>query len=82
MWFRRWRIYREFVQSEAFALLQTHGDEQAYRVARSLMRLARAKGDRKTPKHFSRVALEIARLTNREIGLDTATRYLRNYHHY
>jgi hypothetical protein len=75
MWARQRSAYHDLVQAEARAFIEAHGD-RAYQVAREVMRLARSRNDQKSEKHFSQIALQIARLTNREIGLDTATRYL------
>lgn len=49
---------------------------QAYSATRVEAREARKKGDRKRDKFLSKVALEIAKRTDIEPGLDTATRYL------
>lgn len=75
MWFERRQRYRILVTGEASALIDAHGDS-AYDVAREVMRLARDRGDRASETYYSQVAQRIARLSGREIGLDTATRYL------
>jgi hypothetical protein len=60
---------------EADALIGTFGDG-AYYTARDLMRKAREQNDSLATNHFAKTALLIARRTGREVGLDTATRYL------
>jgi hypothetical protein len=49
-----------------------HG-ERAYEVARKAARTARNKRDHRQARHYSHLALRIAELTKREVGLDTAT---------
>jgi len=49
---------------------------EAYRATRAEAREARKRGDRKRDRFLGRVALEIAKRTDFEPGLDTATRYL------
>jgi hypothetical protein len=48
-----------------------------YAEARKEMRSARGRVDKQKEKSFARVSLEIAKRTDIEIGLDTATRYLK-----
>ena len=48
----------------------------AYGKAREAMREARRRKNARLEKYFAKVALEVARRTGREVGLDTATRYL------
>lgn len=73
--FRKLREYRESVKAEADEFMEFFGD-RAYVEARKEMRAAREGGDKKQEKFFTRVSLEIAKRTEIEIGLDTATRYL------
>ena len=61
------------VENDAAQFRVTHGD-QAYEVARKAARLARNKRDHRQARHYAHVALRIAELTKREVGLDTATR--------
>lgn len=63
------------IKEEAERLVREHGAE-AYQTAREAMRLARQRKNRRLEGYFSKVALEVARLGKREIGVDTATRYL------
>ena len=60
------------VEADARKLIELLG-AQAYESARDAARRSRSK-DKLRAKHFSRVALRIAELTGREIGVDTATR--------
>jgi hypothetical protein len=62
------------VQSETAKLIEIHGDA-AYSVARNATHLARNRADSRSEKFFAMIAVEIARRTGREIGVDTATRY-------
>jgi hypothetical protein len=72
---RKLREYRESVKGEADEFMESFGD-RAYAEARKEMSAARDRGDHKQEKFFVRVSLEIAKRTDIEIGLDTATRYL------
>jgi hypothetical protein len=66
---RVWRAREAVADAEAFALLQANSDgEAAYRQARNLSRLARAKGDLDGAKLYARVAVRIASVTDRRIG--------------
>lgn len=55
--------------------MEFYGD-QAYAEARKAIRAARGRGDGRQEKFYARVALEIAKRTEIEIGFDTATRYV------
>lgn len=69
------RKYRERVKAEADEFLESFGD-LAYAEARLAARQARRRGDTKREKFLRRVCTEVAKRTDFEIGLDTATRYL------
>ena len=58
--YRGWQARRRLRITEADELMAAHGD-RAYGVARELMRMARAKGDRSAETHFAKTAVEIAR---------------------
>lgn len=62
-------------KAEADELMETYGD-QAYFVARRLMREAGQRRDWKTERLYSRAKREIAKRTDFTTGLDTATRLL------
>jgi hypothetical protein len=61
------------VDEQAKAFIEKHGDE-AYYKARNAAREARNKRDRKRARHYSLLALRIAEMTGKPIGLDTAKR--------
>lgn len=63
------------IREEAERLVRHHGTD-AYDVARLSMREARQRKNARLETYFAKVSLEVARLTGREIGVDTATRYL------
>jgi hypothetical protein len=67
--------YRHLVRAEASELMLRH-EIVAYSIARKAMRTARRRGDARSEKVFAKVAIEIAGRTGREVGVDTATRYL------
>lgn len=67
--------YRSAVLAEADERMEYFGN-QAYSATRAEAREARKQRDRKRDKFLSKVALEIAKRTDFEPGLDTATRYL------
>lgn len=69
--------YRQAVLAEADERMEYFGN-QAYSATREEAREARKQGDRKRDKFLSKIALEIAKRTDFEPGLDTATRYLEN----
>jgi hypothetical protein len=68
-------MYRKAVRDEAALLIQDHGAD-AYAMARSAMREARRRRNGRLERFLAKVALEVARLKGREVGLDTANRYL------
>ena len=72
--FRRWRDARIQVRNDASALIKDHG-ESAYFIARDLARDAGRVGDRATQRHWSRVAVRIAKNTGYVIGQKAADRY-------
>jgi hypothetical protein len=63
------------MRRDAEVLLVAHG-EQAYPEARERARRGRERLDRSDARHWTKVALEIARLTGREVGVSTADGYL------
>lgn len=81
-WLRRRRAHKsarvELVASDARDLLARHG-ERAYYVARDRDRAMR-KGSvidaNRSKGHWRLVALEIARMVGKDVGLNTASRYL------
>lgn len=72
---------RRIILAEADERMEYWGNE-AYRATRAEAREARKRGDKKRTKFLSKVALEIAKHTDFEPGLDTATRYLENQESY
>ncbi|MBV6486909.1 MAG: hypothetical protein GHHEDOFH_00846 [Pseudorhodoplanes sp.] len=72
---RRRKAYRQQVRRKVEGLIDRCG-EAAHEVARS--RRIEALQQRNDPEHrfWCAVAHEIAKQTNREVGVDTATRYL------
>lgn len=71
-WFRK---RRELIVAEADEFMETYGND-AYFKAREEAREARKKGDYIREKFLAKVCIEIAKRTDFEVGLDTATRYL------
>lgn len=71
MWWKRLTRSKK-VEADAQRLLRLLGNN-AYDNAREAARRARGK-DKDRARHFNAVALRLAELTGREIGLDTATR--------
>jgi hypothetical protein len=71
-WFRK---RRELILGEADEFMEAYGDG-AYWKARAEAREARKRGDYIREKFLAKVCIEIAKRTDFEIGLDTATRYL------
>ena len=65
------KVYKE----EADRLIAEFGSE-AYAQAREAMREARHRRNNRLEHYFAQVAVRIAKDTGREIGVDTATRYL------
>ena len=79
-WIRRRQDARRLAQLDAEALIRDHGAE-AYREARERERdVILTEGGTtyagRTPAHWRRVALIVARRTGKRVGLDTATRML------
>lgn len=76
LWMLSWlRKRRELVAAEADEFMEAHGNN-AYFQAREEVREARKDGDHFREKFLAKVCIEIAKRTDFEIGLDTATRYL------
>ena len=71
-WFKR---RREMVAAEAGEFMEAYGNG-AYWKAREVARDARLAGDHRIDRFYSAVAKQIAKRTDSEIGLDTATRFL------
>ena len=63
------------IKDEADTLLRQFGPA-AYPMAREAMREARRRKELRLARFYAKVSLEIARRAKREVGLDTATRYL------
>jgi hypothetical protein len=70
------RAARAWIRHDAEVLLVGHG-EQAYPEARERARRGRERLDRSDARHWTKVAVEIARRTGREVGVSTADRYLK-----
>lgn len=68
-WSRKARHARERIGADAAALLGNANDP--YHEARNRMRQADSQAE---ARHWSQVAVQIAKATGKEIGLDTATR--------
>jgi hypothetical protein len=66
---------RQVVKDEAEKLRMEFG-EGAYEKARAAMREARRRRNVRLERYFAKVAVEIAAVTKKKIGEDTATRYL------
>ena len=66
---------RELIAAEADEFMEAYGNE-AYFKARAEAREARKRGDYLREKFLAKVCLEIAKRTDFDIGIDTATRYL------
>jgi hypothetical protein len=79
-WFRRRQEAHRLAQADAEALIRDHGAE-AYREARERERdVILTDGTThagRTPEHWRRVALIVARMTGKRVGVDTATRMLK-----
>ena len=63
------------VKDEAERLVREYGTE-AYQTAREAVRLARQRRNARLERYLAQVALEVARRQKREVGVDTATKYL------
>jgi hypothetical protein len=78
-WLRRRRQAERLAQADAEALVRDHGAE-AYREARERERdVILPDGTThagRTPAHWHRVALIVARMMGKRVGVDTATRML------
>ena len=78
-WLRRRRQAERLAQADAEALVRDHGAE-AYREVRERERdVILPDGTThagRTPAHWWRVALIVARMTGKRVGVDTATRML------
>ena len=76
-WLRRRRQAERLAQADAEALIRDHGGE-AYREARQRERdVILPDGTThagRTPAHWRRVALIVAKRTGHKVGLDTSTR--------
>lgn len=83
LWFSRFlekrRERRRAIEREAGHLLTFLGD-MAYGEARSRARACRGKHDRDVDRFWSKVAVEIARRTGREIGVKVTDRYEADRH--
>ena len=77
LWLRRRRQAERLAQADAAALIRDHGAE-AYSEARQRERdVILPDGTThagRTPAHWRRVALIVARMTGKRVGLDTSTR--------
>lgn len=71
-----WRSRREAIAREAAELMMFLG-KMAYDEARSRARACRHRGNRQGHRHWSKVAVEIAKRTGREIVVKAADRYER-----
>ncbi len=78
-WLRRRGQAQQLAQADAEALIRDHGAE-AYGEARQRERdVVLPDGTThagRTPAHWRRVALIVARMTGKRVGVDTATRML------
>lgn len=74
-WFQRRAEFRERVARKANEFMVRHG-EYAYDIARDYRIQALDFGQREEHRFWSQISKVIADRTRREIGLDTATRYL------
>ncbi len=78
-WLRRRQEAHRLVQADAAALIRDHGAE-AYGEARQRERdVVLPDGSThagRTPAHWRRVALIVARMTGKRVGVDIATRML------
>lgn len=75
MIFRWLKNYRKAVFAEVEERMKYFGN-QAYSATRAEAREARKRGDSKRERFLGRVAVEIAKYTDHEIGFDTATRMI------
>lgn len=75
---RRHKAYRERVRREVDGLIERHG-ASAYEVARSRRIETLRQPNRAEHRFWCAVAREMARRMGRQVGLDTATRYLERH---
>jgi len=78
-WFRRRRLAARLAQADAAALVRDHGAEAYHEARRRERDVVLPDGTThagRTPTHWRRVALIVARRTGHKVGLDTATRML------
>jgi hypothetical protein len=76
-WFRRRRQAERLAQADAEALIRDHGAEaygQARWRERDVILPDGSTHAGRTPAHWRRVALIVARMTGKRVGLDTSTR--------
>jgi hypothetical protein len=79
LWFRRRREAALLVGADAEALIRDHGGAaywEARRRERDVILPDGTTHHGRTPAHWRRVALEVAKRTGHAVGLDTATRML------
>ena len=79
LWFRRRREAARLVNADAEALIREHGGAaywEARRRERDVILPDGTTHQGRTPPHWRRVALVVAKRTGHAIGLDTATRML------
>jgi len=80
-WLRHRRQAERLAQADAEALVRDHGGEaysEARRRERDVILPDGTTHAGRTPVHWRRVALIVARMTGKRVGLDTATRMARD----
>jgi len=78
-WFRSRREAQRLAQADAGALIRGHGGEAYSEARRRESDIVLPDGTThagRTPEHWRRIALIVARMTGKRVGLDTATRML------
>ena len=83
-WLRRRREARRLANADANALIRDHGPQaylEARRRERDVILPDGTTHQGRTPAHWRRVALIIAKRTGRDVGLDAATRMQGGRHH-
>jgi hypothetical protein len=78
-WFRRRRLAARLAQADADALIRDHGAQAYWEARRRERDVVLPDGTThagRTPAHWRRVALIVAKRTGHRVGLDTATRML------
>ncbi len=78
-WLRRRRQAERLEQADAEVLIKDHGVEayvEAWERERDVILPDGTTHAGRTPAHWSRVALIVAKRTGKRVGLDTATRML------